>query len=474
MQKKRALLLGALLVGAGALVAACGGGGSGSSGLLGGLTGGTSSTGTSTTGSSTTSTSSTGSSTTTTTGSTTTGTTTTGTTTTAATGAQRVRHVFVIVLENKSYDDTFGTSKQDPYLTKTLVPAGAMLTQYYGTGHVSLDNYISMISGQPSTLETQTDCATYDDFVQTGTTSDSFAIPIGNGCVFPATVKTLPDQLKASGFSWKGYMQDMGNDPARESATCGHPAIGAKDLTQTPEAPTAAVPAGDQYAARHNPFVYFHSITDTTDCASNVVELGKLDADLASVSTTPNLVFITPNLCNDGHDGDGTGTAGKGCVDGNPGGLTSSDAFLKTWVPKIQASAAYQKDGLILITFDESNLTTQAPVTDTTTGKTTVTISAAGQTCCGQKGGPNVTRPFTEVIPVSASLEYDLTFQDFGGDRVGAVMLSPFIKAGTVTNTPYNHYSLLKSMEDIFQVGSHLGYANDPALVTFGSDVFTN
>src|ERR1700758_913503 len=73
-------------------------------------------------------------------------------------GADRVKHVFVIVLENKNFEDTFGTSTQDPYLQKTLVPMGALLTQYYGTGHVSLDNYISMVSGQAPTPDTTDDC----------------------------------------------------------------------------------------------------------------------------------------------------------------------------------------------------------------------------------------------------------------------------------------------------------------------------
>ena len=74
------------------------------------------------------------------------------------TAAADVKHVFIIVLENKSFSDTFGTSTQDPYLQKTLVPMGALLTQYYGTGHVSLDNYISLISGQAPTPDTDDDC----------------------------------------------------------------------------------------------------------------------------------------------------------------------------------------------------------------------------------------------------------------------------------------------------------------------------
>ena len=87
------------------------------------------------------------------------------------------------------------------------------------------------------------------------------------------------------------------------------------------------VPAGDQYAARHDPFVYFHSIIDLAACAANVVNLRTLAADLESPRTTANFSFITPNLCNDGHDGDGTGAPGKGCADGRPGGLASTDAF---------------------------------------------------------------------------------------------------------------------------------------------------
>ena len=388
----------------------------------------------------------------------------------AAAALQRVRHVFVITLENKSYDVTFGSSKQAPYLNGTLKPMGALLTNYYATGHVSLDNYIAMISGQPLSLDTQRDCPIYSDFKQTSTKTDGIAI--GNGCVYPASVKTLADQLKAHGFSWKGYMEDMGNDPTRERATCGHPALNARDATQRAQAPSAAVPSGDQYATRHNPFVYFHSIIDSPDCAANDVPLDKLEADLAAVTTTPNFVFITPNLCNDGHDGDGTGASGKGCVNGEPGGLTSADKFLQIWAPKILASPAFKQDGLLIINFDESDFATESRSTDPATGKTTITVTFEGKACCGQQLGPNVTRPSTQVIPVTAALEYKSVVEGIGGDRIGAVLISPFIKPGTVTDRPYNHYALLKTLEDIFQVGGYLGYANQPGLAPFGTDIF--
>jgi hypothetical protein len=58
-----------------------------------------------------------------------------------------------------------------------------------------------------------------------------------------------------------------------------------------------------------------------------------------------------------------------------------------------------------------------------------------------------------------------------GGGRVGAVLLSPFIKPGTVSNVGYNHYSLLRSIEDIFSL-DHLGYAGRKGVTAFGRDVF--
>ena len=59
----------------------------------------------------------------------------------------------------------------------------------------------------------------------------------------------------------------------------------------------------------------------------------------------------------------------------------------------------------------------------------------------------------------------------FGGGRIGAVLISRFIKPGTVSEVPYNHYSLLKSIEDIFGV-DHLGYARPRSVTSFGDDVF--
>jgi phosphatidylinositol-3-phosphatase len=325
-------------------------------------------------------------------------------------------HVFVVNLENKGFDETWGPASTAPYLSQTLRAQGVLLTQYYGIAHNSLGNYIGQLSGQGPNPQTQSDCQIFTDFVASGTAAPGQAV--GQGCVYPSTVATVADQLQAKSLSWKGYMEDMGTP-------CRHPALGAVDDTQKAE-------VGDQYAARHNPFVYFHSIIDSPSCAQRNVDLSALTTDLASASTTPSLSYITPNLCNDAHDAP--------CVDGQPGGLVSADAWLRTWIPRITSSPAFRKDGVLVITFDESD----SPQSD-------------ASACCGEGAGPNTPAPGV-VGP--------------GGGRVGALVISRFVRPGTSTSTPYNHYSLLASVEELFGL-PRLGYAAAPGLDRFGRDVYT-
>src|SRR3954468_23970003 len=177
-----------------------------------------------------------------------------------------VKHVFVIVLENKDFEENFPAqgAPQAPYLAKTLTTQGQLLRQYYGTSHVSLGNYITMISGQAPNPDTQGDCMAGFKDVFPGVMGPDGQV-MGAGCVYPAAAKTVADQLEAKGLTWKGYMEDMGADPSREAATCAHPAIGEQDQTQS-------ATASDQYATRHNPFVYFHSIIDAqARCDAHVV-----------------------------------------------------------------------------------------------------------------------------------------------------------------------------------------------------------
>lgn len=340
-----------------------------------------------------------------------------------------IRHVFLIVLENKSFEAAFGPGSPAPYLAKSLPARGALLTQYYATGHWSLDNYIAMVSGQAPNPATQGDCPQPIEFRASSRGLDRHGQVLGVGCVYPAIVKTLPDQLEPAGFTWKGFMEDLDRDPTRDDPqTCTAGRIGQAD-------PTERAAVGDQYAAKHDPFVYFHTILDRpARCASHIVKLDELKTDLHRIATTPNYSFITPNLCNDGHD--------FRCVDGETGGLVGINRFLEKWVPVITRSPAFRKDGLLIITFDESD------------GQ----ASDAFDACCNEK--PLPTDPNQPG------------FQGPGGGRIGAVLLSPYIRPGTVSSVPYNHYSLLRTVEDIFDLG-HLGYAAEPGLRPFGSDVFT-
>lgn len=339
-----------------------------------------------------------------------------------------IRHVFLLMLENESYEVTFGSGSPAPYLARTLPAQGAQLTQYYGIGHASLGNYLALISGQAPNEVTQLDCASFSDFVPAAHGLNADGQLPGTGCVYPPLVKTLPDQLEAAGFSWRGYMEDMGNNPLRESRTCGHAPLNAPDHTHM-------ATLGDQYAARHDPFVYFHSIIDdAARCAAHVVNLDRLAQDLARIDSTRNYTFITPNLCDDGHD--------AACVDGRRGGLTQINAFLKKWVPLILRSPAFRADGLLIITFDESD------------GQGAEGSSA----CCGEKPLPGA--------------RYQPGFRGPGGGRIGAVALSRYIRPGTVSHEPYNHYALLRTVEALFGL-PYLGYAGAADLKVFGADVFT-
>ncbi|MHB8692515.1 MAG: alkaline phosphatase family protein [Solirubrobacteraceae bacterium] len=335
----------------------------------------------------------------------------------------KIGHVFEIVLENEPSSTTFAPGSKAPYLANTLRAQGAYIPNYYGTGHVSNDNYIAMISGQAPNLQNQTDCLMFDNV--TPGTLGAYGQASGEGCVYPSTVQTIGNQLTNAGLTWRDYNDSMGADPGREAGQCAHPGIGQQDNTQS-------ATAKDQYATRHNPFVYFHSIIDdTTYCNSHVVNLSLLTRDLASVTDTPNYVFITPSLCNDGHD--------PKCANGGLGGLAAADAFLQKWVPLITSSPAFtQQNGLLMITFDESD-----------TGDT--------KACCGEIAGPG--SPFPGLT-------------GSGGGRTGAVMVSPCIARGTVSQQPYNHYTMLRSFEDLFGL-SHLGYAGLPGESSLGSDVFT-
>lgn len=360
----------------------------------------------------------------------------------------RIRHVWIIMLENRSAQYTYGPPgrRLAPYLAKTLRSKGAFLPDYYSTGHDSLDNYVAAVSGQASNYELGQDCGLYANFNQfSGENFDKFTKYgqlSGEGCVFPRYIKTVSQQLSQRGLTWKAYMQDMGNDPGRDGTVatrhgpaCGHPAVQTRDKTDS------TAPRNDSYATRHNPFMYFHWIIDQRAyCAAHVVSLRPLAGDLRRISTTPDYSWISPNTCDDGHDI-------PRCQDGQRGGLPRVNDFLKRWIPRIMNSTAYRQNGLIVIITDESGHDTNATA------------------CCGEEDGlgfddpshPNMNEP---------------GLYGPGGGRVGAVLLSKYIRPGTVSTRDYNHYSLMRSVEDLFGL-AHLGDAQQPQVHSFGPDVYT-
>ena len=347
----------------------------------------------------------------------------------ASARVRHVNHVFIVVLENKNRAHTFARHTAAPYLAHHLRRRGAYLPNYYAIAHESNPNYLAMISGQAPNAETQADCQVYSDFAPGIPTTDGQYI--GQGCVYPPGVETIANQLDDSGYRWKGYLEDMNADVAPgKQHPCRHPVLNQQDHTQSAH-------RGDQYAARHNPFVYFHSIIDFPTCARNDVDYTHLRHDLRHRATTPNYSFIVPNLCHDGHD--------HPCVNGHPGGLKSANAWLRRQIPRILHSRAFRHRGLLLVTFDEA----EAPP-----GEPSGTDASA---CCGEKPGPNTVNPGG---PIPGP----------GGGKVGAVLVSPCIKPGTVSRRPYNHYSMLRWAERNFHL-PFLGYAGQRGLRPFGHDV---
>ncbi len=241
-------------------------------------------------------------------------------------------HIVLIVFENEGYQSVIGSALM-PNLN-ALAKQYVLLNNYFARTHPSLPNYISLVSGD--TQKITSDCTT---------------------CFVNAP--NLADEIEASGRTWKSYEESM---------------------------PSACfVGDASPYAQKHDPFLYFDSIRNNpARCQQSIVPLTQLDTDLAA-NQLPNFSFITPNLCNDGHN----------CS------VEVADKWLAQMVNKLQSSPALGQNSLIIITFDESG-------TDSTAS------------CCG--------------MPAKA------------GGQVATILISPQAKAGYVDNAPYSHFSLLKTI----------------------------
>lgn len=436
-----------------------------------------------------------------------------------------IEHILVIDLENEDYATTFGASSPAVYLNSVLLKQGELIPNYFATSHVSMGNYVAQVSGQGPTVAMNNDCLDlstlrkppvlggFTEIVPGTDATDQSLYPgqvIGDGCVLPAPsasskgARTIGDQLdtlldddqpgeeERKFLNWRVYAEDMGDDLARDGgtpdplggATCAHPPLGGADFSNS-------AAANDQYATRHNPFMYFHSIIDdAARCNAHVVPLGKLVIgtngtadrfqghlfdDLRHLETTPKFMFVIPNLCNDGHDATCVAPNVEGTKDANgnnAGGLVAADLWLKHWMPMIFASPAYKSGKLLVVlTFDESGL------------KDARACENPNQADCKSPTGPNVSNPgFSSVLALfGAQKPPTSTYVYPGGGQVGMVLFNRrYIAPGSVNATgSYNHYSALRSYEDLLGVmkggddgHGHLGFAALPTMKPFGTDVF--
>ena len=218
--------------------------------------------------------------------------------------------------------------------TTTIVGTPTPTTAGVGAGPVTTTG-IGSIPGTPTATRTGIG---YPPPTITGIVSAPGSRPAE--ATTPTGTETSPVTSSSTSTSASGTppVPQVLTDTSTE-AGCPHPATGATDANH-------AVNGSNEYVTWKNPWVYFHSIVDGTECAKADVGLSALTQDLRSESSTPTLSYVAPSPCDDGSD--------TPCRAGASAGLAQADAFLKTVVPKIEASPAYQDNGLILITFDEA------------------------------------------------------------------------------------------------------------------------
>jgi hypothetical protein len=193
-------------------------------------------------------------------------------------------HVIVIVMENAEYSEVLGNSAA-PY-TNALARRYGLATQSFAIGHPSLPNYLALTSG--STHGVSSDCT---------------------GCRVGAT--NIVDQMEAAGISWKAYLEDQPT-PCFKGAGAGG------------------------YAKKHNPLIYYDDIAGSVGRCKKVVPFTQLSPDLRR-GRLPTYAWISPNLCDDGHD----------C------GVSGSERFLARTVPTLLRVLG--PHGFLVLTWDEGS-----------------------------------------------------------------------------------------------------------------------
>jgi hypothetical protein len=318
-------------------------------------------------------------------------------------GVPRYAHIVVIVEENKEYEQIL-----DPAVAPNFSALAARYgnaTRFYGEVHPSEANYVALLGGDTFGI--------HDD---DGFTCHAGVVdPFCGGSAAPGYVdhtvhaEHLGAQLEQAGLTWKGYYENL-PEPGSLAFTASDPAF------DNGTRKTAL------YASKHSGFLNFASVQSDPKRAEKIVDFHQLDADLAA-GALPNFALIVPNQCNEMHGLHGD----KVPADCDGANLTAligrGDSYLGALVTRLQGTRAWKspENMAIVITFDEG----------------------AGKTrdgCCA-------------VTPDAPS--------NFGGGHIPTIVITNHGPRGVADPTPYNHYSLLRTMEDAFGIGAHLGHAAD-------------
>jgi phospholipase C len=329
----------------------------------------------------------------------------------APTRLPRYEHIFLIILENRSYSEIIGAQSLAPNLNRLAQEYG-QATQFYAEVHPSEGNYVAMLGGD--TFGIHDDDAYY---CRPGL-QDHFCPKSGRPGYADHTVTaaSLVDQLEARGLTWKAYMESIpvpGSDAAR---------------WPTRDRPVPGVPA-ELYAVKHNGFMSFKRVQDDPRRAQKVVGFDVLEQDLAS-GELPSYAHIVPDQCDDMHGREGPDVPAD-CTKANGGAdlVRRGDRMAGRLVDEIMHSHVWSAAGnvAIVITFDEN-------------GK--VERDAPVQGCCGWDAASSA---------------------NFGGGRIPTIVITNHGVRGVRDATPYNHYSLLRTTEDAFGIDEHLANAGNSA-----------
>ena len=313
----------------------------------------------------------------------------------------RYKHIFVIMGENKDWYRVDGSANA-PRLA-ALAKAYGDATHFYGEVHPSEANYVALLGG--STYGIHDDDAYY---CTPGSTRSSCP-HAGNPGYAMHTVGAphLGTQLQAMGLTWKNYNESI-PEPGSLAVVGSNPAV------DGPNAPP-------YYASKHSGFINFASVQQDPHRADRIVGYDALYHDLAS-GNLPNFGFIIPNLCNDMHGMGGVAGVPNDCVYEHLDALIQrGDAAIGKTVDAIMASATWRSSDnvAIVVTFDEDD-------------------GSGREGCCG-------------VTPNAPS--------NFGGGHIATMVITNHGPRGVVDPTPYNHYSLLRTIEDAFGIHDYLGLA---------------